>query len=99
MGRRQVAEKGKAYALVNYLIQGFAASLFKMKIVELSNTPIGKYMIAPVHDEIIIDSPGHAIEECIQTLNQVMNDHNMLLLPIEAGVSTGKRWGEKNEIA
>jgi DNA polymerase I len=97
-GRRQVAEKGKAYALVNYLIQGFAASLFKMKIVELSNTPAGKYMIAPVHDEIILDVPGHAIEETIATLQSVMNDFTLLRVPVTAGVSTGKRWGEKREL-
>lgn len=97
-GRRQVAEKGKAYALVNYLIQGFAASLFKMKIVELSNTPAGKYMIAPVHDEIILDVPGHAIEETIATLKSVMNDFTLLRVPVTAGVSSGKRWGEKLEI-
>jgi DNA polymerase-1 len=98
-GRRQIAEKGKAYALVNYLIQGFAASLFKMKIVELSNTPAGKYMIAPVHDEIILDVPGHAIEETIATLKAVMNDFTLLRVPVTAGVSSGKRWGMKEEIA
>jgi DNA polymerase I len=97
-GRRQVAEKGKAYALVNYLIQGFAASLFKRKIVELSNTPAGRYMIAPVHDEIILDVPWEHVEETITTLRSVMNDFTLLRVPVTAGVSTGARWGQKVEL-
>lgn len=94
-GRRHVADPGKAYALVNHLIQGMAAFFFKMKLLELDAAGLGEYMIIPVHDEIILHVPNDRVPHVCQVLTDVMNDHKTFTVPIEAEVSTGPRWGEK----
>lgn len=96
-GRRHVADRGKEYALVNYLVQGMAAFLFKTKILELDAAGLGPYMILPVHDEIILDVPDDKVAWAVQILVQVMNDATLLSVPISSGVAYGKRWGEKKE--
>lgn len=96
-GRRHYCDPGKEYALVNYLIQGWAAFLFKTKILELSNTAASDWMILPVHDEIILDAPEDREEEAVDILEHVMNDYTSFSVPITAGVSIGKRWAEKRD--
>lgn len=96
-GRRHIADPGKEYALVNYLIQGMAAFLFKIKLLELSNTEASDWMILPVHDEIILDVPDDRVDDCARILIQIMNDDKTLSVPVQAEVSTGKRWAEKKD--
>lgn len=96
-GRRHVADRGKEYALVNHLIQGMAAFFFKKKLVELSNTDIEPYMLMPVHDEIISDVPDEFLPEAGRILLSVLNDSTTFRVPITAGLTIGKRWGEKIE--
>lgn len=95
-GRRQVAESGKEYALVNYLIQGAAASLFKIKLLELDQAGLGPWMMLVVHDEVILDVPNEHVIEAVHKLQQVMNDTQIIApVPVEAEVSFGQRWGDK----
>lgn len=95
--RRHPSDSGKEYALVNYLVQGLAAEMFKMKLVELSNAGLEQYMILPVHDEIIMDVPKNDLPDVITTLKDVMNDDKLLSVPVTAGIATGARWGAKVE--
>jgi DNA polymerase-1 len=97
-GRRQVAEKDKVYALLNRLIQGTAAEAFKLKLLELDAAGLGDYMVVPVHDEIVLDVPDDEVEDAVRTLRSVMNDDVMFNVPISASVSTGQRWGTKEEL-
>lgn len=95
-GRHHIADPGKEYALINYLIQGWAAAMFKQKQLELHAAGLGPYMILPVHDEIILDIPNHLVTDAAQTLKIIMND-TKYPVPITASVSWGPRWGEKTE--
>lgn len=96
--RRHPSDDGKEYALVNYLVQGLAAEMFKIKLVELSNAGLEQYMILPVHDEVILDVPNDAYPEVMQTLKEVMNDDRLLSVPITAGLAYGERWGQKHDV-
>lgn len=96
-GRRHYADRGKEYALVNYKIQGWAAALFKQKLLEADAAGLGDYMIVPVHDEIILEVPDEDVNDVVHTLRKVMNDDRQFPVPISASVATGKRWGEKKE--
>ena len=93
--RRQVADPGKEYALVNFLIQGWAAALFKRKIIEVDQAGLGDYLVVPVHDEIIADVPREMAAEAAHILQSVMNDDTVGLVPITASVSWGDSWGSK----
>lgn len=95
--RRYVGDSGKEYALGNYEIQGVAAEVNKMKLVELDNAGVGEWMIATVHDEVILDVPGDYVLDVIKTLNDVMNDDNLISVPVRAEVAFGHRWGKKQD--
>ena len=96
-GRRHYIEHGKEYALINYKIQGWAAALFKQKLLEADASGLGEYMIIPVHDEIILEVPDEDVRDVVHTLHKVMNDDKQFPVPISASVATGRRWGEKKE--
>jgi DNA polymerase-1 len=96
-GRRFVAEQNKEYALINYMIQGAAAEVNKMKLVELDAAGLGEWMFATVHDEVLLDVPGEHVRDVIQTLVRVMNDDELLSVPIAAEASFGERWGTKQD--
>lgn len=96
-GRKYVDSSEKLYPLKNYSIQGPAAELLKIKLLELDAAGVGEFMILPVHDEIILDVPDDQLHEVAQTVHEVMNDDRILSVPITAGLATGKRWAMKEE--
>jgi DNA polymerase-1 len=96
-GRHHVADTNKIYALINYLIQGSAAEIFKSKLLELDAAGLGPYMMMPVHDEIVLDIPNEHLDAAVQTIHSVMNDLTTYLVPITASMSYGQRWGAKEE--
>jgi DNA polymerase-1 len=93
--RRQVADPGKEYALVNFLIQGAAAAVLKKKLIELDDAGLGDWMVVPVHDEIILDVPSEHMADAAETLQRVMNDATLFSVPLSASVSYGQSWGSK----
>jgi DNA polymerase I len=95
--RKHVADRRKEYALVNFMIQGGAAAIFKRKLIELDHAGLSDYLVAPVHDEIIGDFPEDVVPDAIATLRDIMNDTSILPVPITAGISHGRAWGEKED--
>lgn len=96
-GRRHVADRNKVYTLVNYLIQGWAAALFKQKQLALDAAGLGEYMVVPVHDEIVLDCPADVVDDAVNVLLKTMNDPGTFSVPVSASVSHGERWGEKTD--
>lgn len=95
-GRRHYCEPGKEYKVSNFKIQGAAAVIYKMKLLELDQAGLGPWMMIPVHDEIILDVPNEHVAEVVHVLGQVMNDDDIIApVPVEADISYGRRWGEK----
>jgi DNA polymerase-1 len=95
-GRRHTADKYKEYAIVNYKIQGTAAEIFKMKILEIDAAGMGQWLSLPVHDEVIMDVPNEHVPDVVQALGQIMNDNQIIApVPVSASVSYGQRWGSK----
>ena len=97
-GRKHVAEPRKEYALVNYLIQGLAAELFKMKVLEVDAAGLGQWLTMLVHDEVVLDVPNEHVPEAVNILKQVMNDAQIIApVPVSASVSFAQRWGDKTD--
>lgn len=92
--RKLVADAGKLYTLVNYAIQGMAAEILKIKLVEADNAGLGDFMILPVHDEIDFEVPDDQVGDVLATLSDVMNDDKLLSVPVTWSAETGKKWGE-----
>lgn len=98
-GRRFIADDPtKLYPLVNYQIQGLAAEIMKVKLLELDAAGLGDYLVLAVHDEAIAEVPDSEVHDAIETMNEIMNDDKMLSLPLTSGGATGKRWAEKRDI-
>lgn len=98
-GRRFVAEDPKKlYPLVNFQIQGLAAEIMKVKLLELDAAGLGDYLVLAVHDEAIAEIPDDEVNDAIHTMNEIMNDDKLLSLPLTAGGATGKRWAEKKDV-
>ena len=93
-GRKHTADAGKLYTLVNYEIQGTAGEILKMKIVEADAAGLGPYMTIPVHDEIDFDIPNDDFDDVMRTIELVMNDDQLLTVPITSSIGVGQRWGE-----
>jgi DNA polymerase I-like protein with 3'-5' exonuclease and polymerase domains len=94
-GRKFTADDGKEYALVNYLIQGTAAEVLKIKNLELDAAGLGDYMILDVHDEVILDVPDDDVAEVAPLVQSIVQDDKLFAVPLTAGVDISKRWGEK----
>lgn len=94
--RRFVVDDDRAlYKLVNYVIQGTAAEVLKMKIIELDAAGLGDFLVCPVHDEIILEIPNEDVDDVAHTVLTTMNDRDLFEVPITASLSVGKSWGVK----
>lgn len=97
-GRKMVAEDGKAYTLVNYLIQGHAAEILKRNMASVEAAGLGDYMILPVHDELVLDVPKEHSEDVLHQLETILNDYDNYAVPITwGGEILTSNWGEKYE--
>lgn len=95
--RKHVADRNRIYPLLNYLIQGTAGELLKLKGIEADEAGLTDYMLFPVHDEFDADVPNDVLSDYLDALRRVMNDDKLLAVPITASVSTGERWGSLKE--
>jgi len=81
-----------AHAAVNYVIQGSAADIMKMKLVELHKARkyTGLLMRMTVHDEVGGDA---RMRETAQRVREILNRQSFKLkAPIVWEVETGKNW-------
>ena len=90
---------------VNARIQGSAADLTKLAMIELNNNPrlkeLGFRLLVPVHDEVICECPEKNVKECSQLLAQTMSHaaEEILKMPIKCDVEVSKQWyGESIEV-
>lgn len=95
IGRMHPSDGDAHYKLVNYLIQGTAADVLKLKLAELDLAGLGEYMILPVHDEVVFDVPLDVADEVERTINEVMHEGSMFSVPLTVGIDRVQRWGDK----
>ena len=95
IGRLEVSKDERDYALVNALIQGMAADVFKEALLRLDEAGVGKYALLPIHDEVVFDIPLDEMEEATAMITQAMTDDRWKV-PITVGVDGPMtRWGDK----
>lgn len=90
---------------VNARVQGSAADLTKLAMIELYNNErlreLGFRMLIPVHDEIIAECPRENLKECAELLASTMSHaaEEILEMPIKVDVECTTAWyGEKVEV-
>lgn len=94
-GRYSPADDKRLYALLNYLIQGSCADLFKDKIIALDSAGYGDNIILPVHDELLFNFP-EGDTDSIQEVIYLMEERERFSVPFTVGASGPlTRWGDK----
>lgn len=95
-GRRIPCDDDRTYSLVNYLIQGGAAEVFKSNLIKLDQADLTDYLIVPVHDEIVLQAPRKDAEEIKQIVKECMTTTEGWAVPLTADVDGPlENWGEK----
>lgn len=95
-GRRLPCDDNRVYTLVNYLIQGGAAEVFKSNLVKLDQADLTELLIVPVHDEIVLNAPRKDAEEIKQIVKQCMTTAEGWAVPLTADVDGPlENWGQK----
>lgn len=96
-GRRLPVERDKAYKATNYSIQSSCADIFKQNLLRLDAAGLGPYLVAPVHDEIIMDIPQNLAAEVMPIALECMTNTNYPV-PLTAGLDGPfTSWGAKYE--
>lgn len=94
-GRRLPADEGKIYTLVNYLIQGGAAEVFKQNLLKLDAAGLTDYLVVPVHDEIVMSIPKAEAGEIMPMVKECMTTREGWAVPLTAGCEgPAERWGD-----
>jgi DNA polymerase-1 len=95
-GRRIPCDEDRTYTLVNYLIQGGAAEIFKSNLVKLDQADLTEYLIVPVHDEIVLNAPRDQVQDIMRTVQQCMTTTEGWAVPLTSGIDGPmENWGEK----
>jgi DNA polymerase-1 len=95
-GRKIPCDEGRVYTLINYLIQGGAAEVFKSNLVKLDQADLTEHLIVPVHDEIVLQAPREDAEEVKRLVQQCMTTTEGWDVPLTAGIDGPlETWGDK----
>jgi DNA polymerase-1 len=95
-GRRIPCDDDRTYTLVNYLIQGGAAEVFKSNLIKLDQADLTELLIVPVHDEIVLNAPRNQVEEIMQTVKECMTTTDGWAVPLTSGIDGPlETWGDK----
>jgi len=92
---RQRAER----AAVNMPIQGSAADMIKLAMIEIDRSLAAKFktrMILQVHDELVFEVPHGELEHVRQAIVGIMEHAMPLRVPVQVGTATGSNWMEMN---
>jgi DNA polymerase-1 len=95
-GRRIPCDDNRVYTLINYLIQGGAAEVFKSNLVKLDQADLTELLIVPVHDEIVLNAPRKDAEEIMRIVKDCMTTTEGWAVPLTAGIDGPlENWGVK----
>ena len=93
LGRRLPVDRGREFTLVNHLVQGTAADVFKNGLIEV-HKEYGHLLLLPVHDEIIMQVPEDKADEIGAHVCELMGGV-LGEVPITAGYKiAGRSWGD-----
>ncbi len=89
---RQFSER----AAINAPLQGTAADIVKLAMIELHNIFTKKYpeakILLQVHDEIIVEVPNKLVDEISKVMKQTMENILQLKVPLLVDVGNGTNW-------
>lgn len=94
---RNVADSEERMA-INTPVQGTAAEILKLAMIELNSNLQEARMLLTIHDELIIEAKTKEVPKVARLMKDVMENVIKLCVPIEVEVETGQNWGEMRKI-
>jgi len=93
---RQVEQRSEREA-VNHRIQGTAAELLKIAMIQLHDLLQNDYksrILLQVHDELVLEVPEDELEEVRSLVVDTMSGAYHLVVPLKVDTSSGRNWLE-----
>ena len=82
-------------AAINHPMQGTAADLMKLAMIEVAKKlPVDAHILLQIHDSLLIEVPAKKAEEVGKILKDTMEKVYKLPVKLKVDISTGKNWGE-----
>ena len=95
-GAKGPRQKAAERAAINAPVQGTAADLIKMAMVEVQEwieaEKLATLMVMQVHDELVLDVPADEVELLVDQLPRIMANVATLDVPLVAEVGIGPNW-------
>jgi DNA polymerase-1 len=78
----------------NTPIQGTAADILKLAMVNLGKDDVGTKMVLTVHDELVFEVPEGEAKRAGERIREMMQGAMKLAVPLVVDVGHGKSWAE-----
>ncbi len=96
--RNRNAAQAAERAAINMPIQGTAADLIKLAMVQidarLSAEGFQGQMLLQVHDELLLEAPDEEIDSLQRVVQEIMSGVFTLRVPLKVDIGTGLTWAE-----
>ena len=91
-GRHLPLDRDRIYAATNYVVQSTARDVLAQAVVDLFDKGLGRYLLLPIHDEVLGQAPVKEANEIVQEIKEVMQrDFDGVPLAADASVY-GSTW-------
>jgi len=84
---------------ISTIVQGSSAEVVKIGMANIwrKTKDSGVKMVLQVHDELVFEVPDSMVSDMTSLITEEMT-YSELLVPLTVSISTGKNWGEMEEI-
>lgn len=98
----RMVQAGAERAAVNMPVQGTAADIMKMAMVEVDKAilagEIDARMVLQVHDELVFEVDNDKVESEATKIKEIMESVASLNVPLVVDVEVGDSWGELSDV-
>jgi len=89
-------------AAVNAPLQGSAADIIKLAMVEISRSLLPKFpeaqMLLQIHDELLFEMPRSQVPDFVPPLRRIMESAMRLDVPLKADIRFGPNWADMEPV-
>jgi len=93
-GRRLFVLSNKPQQAISFLGMGESVIVMKEALVQLDIAGLSKYMLTPLHDEILFEVPKEHVNEFISAAVPIMERYDYTV-PLTVEVGVYDRWGDQ----
>ena len=91
-GRHLPLDRDRTYAATNYVVQSTARDVLGQAVVDLFDKGLGRYILLPIHDEVLGQAPVKEADEIVNEIRKVM-ERDFFGIPLAADASVyGSTW-------